>query len=74
MECSRKIQKLSVEEDDGLGLFAKLMDKLEEGELLLVSCLARRIWLQRNSVVFGGPSSPPDLLVKSTTDSLEAFQ
>lgn len=46
MECNRRIQKLSIVEDDGMSLFERLMDKLDEDNLTLVSCLARRIWLQ----------------------------
>jgi hypothetical protein len=73
MECGRRIQKLSLATDDGLGLFESWMGKLEQEELNFVSCMARRIWLRRNSVVFGGLISPPGLLVQSTKESLEAY-
>jgi hypothetical protein len=73
MECSRKIQKLAIDEDDGLLLFWKLFDTLEEEDLLLVSCLARQIWLRRNSIVFGGTLSSPTHMVKSTMDFLTEF-
>lgn len=73
MECNKTIQKLSIAEDDGLCLFEKLMEKLDDDDLILVSCLARRIWLWRNSVVFGGQPSSPVHLVQSTIDSLADF-
>lgn len=52
MECPRKIQKLSIMESDGLLLIDTLMSLLEEVEFELVSFIARRIWLRRNSFVF----------------------
>lgn len=73
MECNRKIQKLSIIAEDGLVWFAMLMDKLDEEELCLVSVLARRIWLHRNSVVFGGQLSSPTFLVHSAETSLAEF-
>lgn len=47
-----------------------MLSKLDEAELEFASCLARSIWLRRNSVVFGGPFTPLARLVKSVTDSL----
>lgn len=59
-KCSRKIQKLSIVESDGLCLFEQLLSKLNVDDLEFVACLARSIWLRRNSVVFGGIFTPPD--------------
>lgn len=74
MECSRKVQKLSIAEDDGMCLFEQLLDKLDEDKLLLVSCLARSIWLRRNSVVFGGQPSSSGFLVQNAVASFANFQ
>jgi hypothetical protein len=63
MECSKKIQKLSIGADDGVHLFMQLVEKLDLEELMLVSWLAHRIWLRWNTMVFGGNLSPPALLV-----------
>lgn len=73
MECSCTIQKLSIAEEDGLFLFKALAGKLEEEDLLFVSCLARQIWLRRNSYVFGGTLPQPAFLVHSTTEFLADF-
>lgn len=73
MECSRRIQKLSIVATDGLNLFQQLFGLLEEEELLVILCLAHKIWLRRNTVVFGGKLSSPAHLIQSTTEFLEAF-
>lgn len=43
MECNRVIQKLSIAEEDGLLLFEHLMDKLDDNDLAVVSCVAQRL-------------------------------
>lgn len=54
-------------------LFEQLLDKLDEDKLLLVSCLARSIWLRRNSVVFGGQPSSSGFLVQNAVASFANF-
>jgi hypothetical protein len=49
------------------------MAKLTEQDLILVSCVVCRIWLQQNSIVFDDSISSPSFLVQSTVDSLESF-
>jgi hypothetical protein len=49
------------------------MTKLKMRTFLLVACVARRIWLRRNTVVFGGKFLSPAQIVQSTLSSLEAF-
>lgn len=61
IECKRKIQKLSIWETYGLLLFEQWKDHLEDEDLELVVFLARRLWLRRKIVVFGGPLSTPSL-------------
>lgn len=57
------IQKLSIVADEGLCLFERWMSKLEDEDLILVSCVAQCIWLCRNSVIFGGLVPSPAHLV-----------
>lgn len=73
MECSKRIQKLSLMAHDGFHLFEQLIEHLEAAELEVVICLARRIRLRRNTVVFGGIFSPLAQLVKQGIASLEEF-
>lgn len=73
MECSKRIQKLSIQAHDGFQLFEKLIELLETAEVEVVVCLARSIWLRRNTVVFGGYFSSPTQLVKQGIASLEEF-
>lgn len=73
MECHRKIQKLSISEEDGLHLVEQWMISLDEDDLCFVSCLARRIWMRRNAIVFGGHLPPPALLVQCTISSLAEY-
>lgn len=73
MECSRKVQKLSIVATNDMSLVSTLMEKLEDEELLLVLCMAHRIWLQRNSVVFGGHTPLPGFMVTNTEASLAIF-
>lgn len=63
MECSRKIQKLSFVASDGISLFTQLMGSLEDDELAKAICIARLIWLRRNTVLFEGVLSSPIKLV-----------
>jgi hypothetical protein len=40
IECNRVIHKLSIAKDDGLWLFERLMAKLADDDLTLVTCVA----------------------------------
>lgn len=74
MECSRRVQKLSLMETDGLLLAEKLMTLLDDIELELVLFLLRRLWLRHNTVVFGGILTPPLQLFTQSTEALEDFR
>lgn len=73
MDCRRRIQKLSILEDNGLRLIEQLLSKLDIDDFLFVACLARNLWLNRNTCVFGGQPLPPGTLIQRTTSFLEAF-
>ncbi|GLT70004.1 hypothetical protein SLA2020_421090 [Shorea laevis] len=74
MESSRKIQKLSIVEDDGFLLFEQLLEHLEDSDLELVASIARHIWLRRNLVVFEGRFNPPIQVFHQGRDTLEFFR
>lgn len=56
---------------DGYSLFTKLMEVLDDDELATVTFLARRIWLQRNSVIFEGVFISPASLVQTGLSSMD---
>jgi len=72
-ESSRKIQKLSMEEDDGMALLSTLQEKLDEHDFIHAIMVARLIWARRNLFVFKGLFSPPALLVQQALASREEF-
>jgi hypothetical protein len=61
--CGKKIQKLTIDQDDGKGLIHYLMGKLEGEDLTLALVLLRLIWLRRNAFVFERVFSPPERIV-----------
>ena len=73
MECNRKIQKLSIVENDGMSLIEKLPKFLNEFYLEMAVTSARRIWLRRNCVIYGGDFMSPKTLHISALESMEAF-
>lgn len=73
-ESSRKIQKISLAEDDGMALLQALHEKLEEHDFIHVILVAQLIWLRINSFIFDGLFYPPSLLVQQACDSREAFE
>lgn len=65
--------KLSFSADNGLALVQKLLEVLDEKDVLLVFSTARFIQLQRNSFVFEGIFSPPRIVVQQVQTSVELF-
>lgn len=55
-------------------LFTQLMDRLDDEELAEFVFIARRIWLSRNSFIFGGVISSPWQIVKLSLTSLQNFR
>jgi hypothetical protein len=72
--CEGSIQKSSMTASDFLVFFGYLCDRLDEGELELFAVTTHKIWLRRNSVVFGGPVQSPSYLLKGVTEELNEFQ
>lgn len=62
VECNRKIHKCSSDVNDFLCLLGKLMERIDEEELELVATTTRRLWLCRNTVVFGDLIYPSQLV------------
>jgi hypothetical protein len=72
--CGGSIQKSSIVASDFLVIFGYLCDRLDEGELELFAVTAHKIWLRRNSLVFGGPVQSPSCLLKGATEELADFR
>jgi ribonuclease HI len=73
LECCRRIQKSTSDEDDFLNIFEKLMGKLETEEVSFMACVARQVWLRRNKVVFGEELQSPSKVIQLATVQMEAF-
>jgi len=50
-----------------------LMERLYEEDFEMMATITRRIWMRRNTSVFGGVLSHPSLLVRSAKESMEEF-
>lgn len=74
MECTRRIQKLSIVESDSLLFIEALFSLLEDEDLELVFFLSRRLWLRRNIVVFGGNLTPPFQVFRQGVEALEDYR
>lgn len=70
---SRRLQKLSLEEGDGMDFFKQLRSKLGEDELVLALTVTRLIWLRHNDFVFRHQFTPPSILLCQAVDSVQAF-
>jgi hypothetical protein len=64
-ECSRRIQKLSLNENDGIGWFTHMKERSDVEELTEAVMVAWFLWLLRNSFVFGREVSYPFQVVQS---------
>jgi hypothetical protein len=73
-ECSRKIQKLALEDSDGIGFLRQHIAKLDAEELVEVLTVERLIWLHRNSYVFSSDFTPPLHLVMSAKEMVETYK
>jgi hypothetical protein len=74
MECPKRIQKLSLSATTGYHLVEQFMEVLDGVDLELVSSLARRIWLRRNSFIFEGKFQSPVQLYQQGVSSLSEFR
>ncbi|GLT63983.1 hypothetical protein SLA2020_365040 [Shorea laevis] len=50
------------------------MSLLDDADLELVLFIARRLWLRRNSVVFGDSLTPPLQFVQQCNEAFEEFR
>ncbi len=58
------MQKLSLQEDDGLGWFSQIRERLTGDDLIEAVIIARLLWLRRNACVFRGEVFTPTQTVK----------
>jgi len=68
-----KLQKLSTNQLSFLNLVEELMDRCDSEEIELGAVLTRKIWLWRNSIVYGGFFAHPVQLFKEAKVSVEEF-
>jgi hypothetical protein len=68
--CGGSINKSVVVKDDFFSIFCYLCDRLDTEELELFAIIANKIWLRRNTVVFGGPVPSPTCLLKGARELL----
>jgi ribonuclease HI len=73
-ECSQRVQKLSLQEDDGLGWFLQIRERLEGEELVEAVTIARLLWLRRNACVFGREVSAPNQVVQSAQAMMASYK
>lgn len=72
-EGSRQVQKLALEESDGLGLFQQWRERLEDDELLVVLTAARLLWLRRNFMVFDRGFTPLAILMRQAQEAMAGY-
>jgi ribonuclease HI len=58
---------------DFIYILEKVMDRLDDDQMMLVVTVARQIWFRRNSVVFGGEIEDPGRVVRRAKDQVEAW-
>jgi hypothetical protein len=73
MECGRRLHKCSFNSPDFMGIMDQLFKRLDADDIPVVVNVARQIWFQRNSVIFGGIFAHPKTVFQLATDQAEAF-
>lgn len=73
-ECSRRVQKLSLVADDGVGWFIQLRERLSGEDLIQAVTIARLIWLRRNAVIHGREVTCLFQVVRSAEESMTNFK
>jgi hypothetical protein len=73
MECNSRIHKCTSDEMDFIYIMEKLMERLDDDQMVLVATVSRQIWFRRNSVIFGGDMVPPDLVMQRAKDQMEMW-
>jgi hypothetical protein len=65
-DCGRRMQKMLLEEYDGIHLIKFLKDKLDRDDFLEALLVLRSLWLRRNEYVFQGIfTSPSQVIMKA---------
>ena len=71
---NRALQKSAICEGNLGEVFENLFQRCSQEEMVQVAGLARRIWLRRNDVVFGGELASPHSLIKMTDQAITDFK
>jgi ribonuclease HI len=72
--CPGRIQKRSFESDEFTKIVEYIMGCLDIPEVEFFMVVARQIWFRRNAFIFSSPLPSVSSLVKSASESLQAFQ
>jgi hypothetical protein len=72
LECTKKLQKSTSDEDAFINIFERLLECLNDVEIELIACVARQLWLRRNKLIFEESFSQPKVLIQQAKDQLEA--
>ena len=71
---NRALQKSAIYEGNFGEVFENLLRRCSQDEMVQVAGLARRIWLRRYDVVFGGKLTSPQSLLKRTDQVITDFK
>jgi hypothetical protein len=72
-ESQRKFQKSAFDGPSFEQVVEEIFKRCDEEEIRLFVGIARRVWLQRNDVVHGGPFLHPTVFVQQANDALSDF-
>lgn len=72
--CGRKVQKSTGEGNFFIDVMEGMMERCTIEELELHAVIARKIWLRRNTVVYGGVFSHPNVLIQEAVSSLNEYR
>jgi hypothetical protein len=63
-----------MENEKFIHIVEELQDKLDDEEFSILAVVARNLWLRRNTVIFGGISNYPNLILRKALESIEEFK
>ncbi|XP_042942776.1 uncharacterized protein LOC122276958 [Carya illinoinensis] len=72
-EHSRTLQKWNTEENDFLGLWAKISSKLNKPETEEVVAVMRNLWIRRNKFIFEQKFASPSSVIRLAKEDLNEY-
>jgi ribonuclease HI len=71
---SAKLQKSSCSGKNFRQIVEDILEKSDQEDVILFAGIARRLWMRRNEVVFGGSLASPQALLQATHRTIEDYQ